>query len=73
MPEILGYIDYTAKANDAFDLLALRAYGDDKLASYIIAENPDYSDVITFDGGEKIRIPIVEDPETEETVAPWKR
>lgn len=73
MPDITGYIEYMAKANDAFDLLALRAYGDDKLASYIIEANPDYSDVITFEGGEALKIPIVEDPEVSEAVAPWKR
>jgi hypothetical protein len=73
MPNITGYIDYTAQAGDAFDLLALRAYGDDKLASYIIETNPDYSDVLKFEGGEALKIPIVDDAEVEEAVAPWKR
>ena len=73
MPNITGYTEYMAKANDAFDLLALRFYGDDKLASYIIETNPDYSDVLTFEGGERLKIPIVDEPEVEEAVAPWKR
>ena len=73
MPDILYYIRYTAQAGDAFDLLAQRTYGDDKLASYIIETNPDYSDVLIFEGGEKLLIPIVKEAETEETVAPWKR
>ena len=73
MPDILYYIAYTAQAGDTFDLLALRTYGDDKLASYIISENPDYSDVLFFEGGENLRIPKVDDAETEEAVAPWKR
>ena len=73
MPNITGYIQYTAQAGDTFDLLALRAYGDDKLASYIIQTNPDYSDVLIFEGGENLQIPMVEDAETEEAVAPWKR
>lgn len=73
MPEILYYIEYTAQEGDTFDLLALKTYGDDKLSSYIISENPDYADVITFEGGEKLLIPKVKDAETEEAVAPWKR
>ncbi len=73
MPNILYYIKYTAQAGDTFDLLALRTYGDDKLASYIIQSNPDYSDVLIFEGGEELQIPKVDDAETEETVAPWKR
>lgn len=73
MPDITGYIKYTAQAGDTFDLLALRAYGDDKLASYIIQTNPDYSDMLIFEGGESLQIPIVDEAETEEAVAPWKR
>ncbi|MCR4834373.1 MAG: LysM domain-containing protein [Butyrivibrio sp.] len=70
---INGYVEYMAQAGDMFDLIALRMYGDDKLAGYIIEYNPEYSDVLIFEGGELLKLPIVEDPETEETVAPWKR
>ena len=38
-----------------------------------IAANPDLSDVLIFEGGESVRIPIVETVETPETLPPWRR
>ena len=43
------------------------------MASTIIAANPDLSDVLIFEGGEAVRIPIVETAETPETLPPWRR
>ena len=67
------YVEYMARAGDSFDLLALRMYGDDQLAGYISDYNPDFSDVLIFEGGEHLKIPVVENAETEETIAPWRR
>ena len=39
----------------------------------IIEANPDLSDVLIFEGGEAVRIPIVETVETPETLPPWRR
>lgn len=74
LPEtIKGYVNYTAKQGDMMDLIAQKMYGDCRLAGYVIEFNRQYSDVLVFDGGENLKLPIVEAPETEETVAPWKR
>lgn len=70
---VTEYVEYMAKAGDSFDLLALKMYGDDKLAGYISDYNPDFADVILFEGGEKLMIPVVNNPETEDTIAPWRR
>ena len=70
---VTEYVEYMAKAGDTFDLLALRMYGDDQLAGYISDYNPDYSDILIFEGGEQLKIPIVDNVETEETIAPWRR
>ena len=43
------------------------------MASTIIEANPDLSDVLIFEGGEAVRIPIVETVETPETMPPWRR
>ena len=43
------------------------------MASTIIEANPDLSDVLIFEGGEAVRIPIVEIVETPETLPPWRR
>lgn len=70
---VTEYVEHVAKAGETFDLLALKMYGDDQLAGYIIDYNPDYSDVIIFEGGEILKIPVVDNPETDEMVAPWRR
>ena len=48
-------------------------YNDERLAHYIIEYNPDYSDVIVFEGGVLLKLPVVEAAETSETIPPWRR
>lgn len=69
----VGFIDYTAQGDDTFDSIALAAYNDERMASTIIAANPDLCDVLIFEGGEAVRIPIVEQIETPDTLPPWRR
>lgn len=70
---IVGYIDYTAQGGDTFDSIALSAYNEERMASTIIASNPDLSDVLIFEGGELVQIPIVETVTTPDTLPPWRR
>ena len=70
---IIGYEPYVARQNDSYDLLALQAYGDERMAHMIAKANPDYMDVLIFDGGEELRIPIVDTVETPDTLPPWRR
>lgn len=67
------YIKYTTRRGDTFDELALQVYNNEKMASYIIAENPDYADVLIFEEEIELTIPIFSDTETPETLAPWRR
>ena len=67
------YFTYTTKEGDTFDLLALQYYNEEKLAHYIIAANPDYSDVVVFESNITLAIPVIEEPENLETKAPWRR
>lgn len=71
--QIAGYIEYTARYGDTFDNLALTAYNEERMATTIITSNPDLSDVLIFEGGEKLQIPIVENIETPDTLPPWRR
>ena len=71
--QITGYIEYIAQGGDTFDSIALAAYNEERMASTIIAANLDYCDVLIFDGGEKILVPIVETVSTPETLPPWRR
>lgn len=74
MPSVIrGYKDYTCRQGDMFDLLAGQAYGQEYMSSTLIMANPDYADVVMFDGGESIRIPIVEVVERPDTLPPWRR
>lgn len=68
-----GYIEYTAQAGDTFDSIALVAYNEERMAATIIGANPDLSDVLIFEGGELVLIPIVEAATTPDTLPPWRR
>ena len=67
------YIEYVTRLGDTFDELAMQVYNDEKMASYIIAENPDYADVIIFEDMVTLRIPIFDGGNEPATLAPWRR
>lgn len=71
--QIVGYIDYTAQGGDTFDSIALAAYDEERMASTIIAANPDLCDVLIFEGGELVKVPIVDSATTADTLPPWRR
>lgn len=71
--QIIGYIDHIARAGETFDSLALAAYNEETMSTYIINANLDLVDMLVFEGGEQIRIPILEAVETPETLPPWRR
>ena len=73
MPNITGYRQIKTVAGDTFDALALEFYDDELQASEIIAANPDFCDVLIFDAGVEIKIPIMEDVALPETLPPWRR
>ena len=70
---VVGYVDYVARQNDSFDMLALQAYGEERMAHIIAKANREHVGVLLFEGGERLRIPIVEKVETPETLPPWRR
>ena len=69
---VTAYKEYTTRDGDTFDALALEMYGEETLAHYIIEFNPDYADVLIFDANVALRLPIVEDVETPDTLPPWR-
>ncbi|HIU80008.1 MAG TPA: tail protein X [Candidatus Coproplasma excrementipullorum] len=70
---VLRYIEYVTRLGDTFDELALQFYDEEKMASYIIAANPDYADVLIFEDTVTLRIPIFDDSSKPATLAPWRR
>lgn len=73
MRNVTSYKEYITREGDTFDALALEMYGEETLAHYIIEMNPDYADVLIFEANVALRLPIVEEAETPETLPPWRR
>ena len=73
MPDIVGFNTITTVEGDTFDRLALEFYNDEKQASLIIGQNLDYCDVLIFEAGIELKIPIVENVQLPETLPPWRR
>ena len=38
-----------------------------------IEYNPDYADVLIFEANVELALPVIEDPETPDTLPPWRR
>ena len=43
------------------------------MASYILEANVQYNDVIVYEGGEELIIPVFDSIEDDSTLAPWRR
>lgn len=71
--DALASINYTTRQGDTFDELALQVYNSEKKAHLLIEANPDYADVLIFDAGVELTIPIYEGTDQPETLAPWRR
>ena len=70
---VSAYINVQTRVGDTFDELALQVYDNEKMAHHIIESNPDYADVIIFEESVLLNIPIFEETQAPETLAPWRR
>jgi len=66
------YYEYITLGGDTFDSIALDFYNNEKLSSVIIQANPEYRKVLIFQGGETLKIPIIEQT-APSSLPPWKR
>lgn len=73
MTDTTRYIEHDCIRGDMWDALAFKYYSAESLAVNIMDANKDYAGVVMFEGGEKIRIPILEDTERPESLPPWLR
>ena len=71
--EVTGYKTHIARCGETPDGLAFKFYSDEFMSSYILEANPDLKDVLVYEGGEKIIIPVFDTLESDETLAPWRR
>ena len=73
MSTVNGYKEYITRAGDTFDLLAIAAYDEEKMASCIIQANPLHMGTLIFEAGVKLKIPVLDKTETPSTLPPWRR
>lgn len=66
------YYEYETLQGDAFDMIALDFYNDEVYAPLIMEANPQFKDILVFDSGVKLKIPVIES-EISEMLPPWKR
>ena len=67
-------IAYTAVAGDTWDAISYAHYGyTERLASLLMRANPRIADIVVFEGGEEVRVPVVEATELPATLPPWRR
>ena len=70
---IEGYTTYRTVQGDTFDIISLMQYNAEKYASAIIEANPEYSDVLIFDAGVELQIPVFSNATIPTTLPPWRR
>ena len=64
--------EYVAIQGNTWDLISFKYFGSEYHISELILANPDYVDVVIFDGGEKLKIPEINITDTS-LLAPWRR
>lgn len=65
---------YRTIQNDAFDAVAYRLWGDERLAAALIAANPEHADVLLFDPGVVLNVPDIDaKPKTAANLPPWMK
>lgn len=69
----MDYKIHIATAGEMWDQVALKYYGDEMKASYLLANNQELTNILIFDGGEKVRIPVIEESELITSLPPWRR
>ncbi len=73
--KVLGSIEYIAQGGDTWDSIAIAAYNEERMSTFLIDANRDYIDTVIFEGGEVLKVPVIdaEQVETSETLPPWRR
>lgn len=71
--------EYICAAGEAFDLVSLKVYGDERYATDLMQANPEHCQNMIFKGGERLILPAIEIEETEDDAennvplsAPWR-
>lgn len=66
------FLEYNTRAGDTFDSLAMDLYDNERMASVIMDENPQYCDVLIFDANITLFLPVIEVETSPDTIPPWR-
>jgi phage tail protein X len=62
---------YTSIGGDYFDWISYKLYGTEKYADVLMRVNPLYADVVLFDAGIVLNIPVIEAKGSNVSNVPW--
>lgn len=65
-------MEYIAKQGDTWDLISYNQYGSEYFIAELMLNNPQYIDIIVFEGGQVIKIPKLINTDTS-NLAPWRQ
>ena len=71
--KITGYLKHIAKTGETPDILAFKYYNEEFMSSYILEANVQYNNIVRYEGGEELLIPVFDTIEDDSTQPPWKR
>jgi phage tail protein X len=69
---MMEYYEYTTLQGDTYDSIALDFYNDEAKASIIIQANQAHRKTILFNAGVVLKIPIIEEDQSD-SLPPWKK
>lgn len=64
---------YVASYGETWDSISMDFYGTPYKIAELISCNPQYSDILIFEENTELFIPILDDAQQADTLAPWKR
>ena len=69
----MDYKTHIATVGEMWDQIALKYYADEMKASFLLANNQELTDILIFEGGEKVKIPVIQESESITSLPPWRR
>lgn len=64
---------YTTTQGDAWDTIAYKLWGEERLAHRLMQANPEHMDVLLFPAGLVLAVPVVEKVQKNMELPPWRR
>lgn len=64
---------YIAKQGDTWDRIAFMKWGEETMMHHLLDANPDLCNIVIFEGGEQVKIPIMEEPLNTASLPPWRQ